>query len=172
MRALGRILARRPEAQVVIVGGDGVSYGLPPPPGRSWKDIFLAEVRDRLDLSRVHFVGRVPHHILIDLLRVSAAHVYLSYPFVLSWSMLEAMSAGALVIGSRTAPVEDIVVDGENGVMRDFFDAEGIAEAVIDALAAPDRYRPLREAGRRTIVERFDLTRVCLPAWMELLGAG
>jgi glycosyltransferase involved in cell wall biosynthesis len=169
MRALPRILERRPNARAVIVGGSNVSYGAAPPEGKSWKDIFLAEVRDRLDTDRVHFVGRVPHLALLDLLRVSAAHVSLTYPFVLSWSMLEAMSAGALVVGSRTPPVEEVIAHGHNGILCDFFDPDGIADAVVDALAHPARYQPLRDAGRRTIVERFDLQRVCLPAWLALL---
>ena len=169
MRALPRILERRPNARAVIVGGDKVSYGPAPPAGKSWKGIFFDEVRDRLDIGRVHFVGRVPHRALLSLLQVSAAHVYLTYPFVLSWSMLEAMSAGALVIGSRTPSVEEVITHGRNGILCDFFDADGIADAVVDALAHPDRYQPLRDAGRRTIVERFDLRRICLPAWLALL---
>jgi glycosyltransferase involved in cell wall biosynthesis len=169
MRALPRILGQRPNAQVVIVGGDKVSYGMVAPGGKSWKEIFFDEVRGQIDVGRVHFVGRVPHRVLLELLQVSAAHVYLTYPFVLSWSMLEAMAAGALVIGSRTAPVEEVITHGYNGVLCDFFDTKGIADAVVDVLAHPDDYRSLREAGRRTIVERFDLQRVCLPAWLALL---
>jgi glycosyltransferase involved in cell wall biosynthesis len=169
MRTLPRILQQRPNAQVIIVGGDKVSYGMAAPGGRSWKDIFFDEVRDHIDVRRVHFVGRVPHRALLELLQVSAAHVYLTYPFVLSWSMLEAMAAGALVIGSRTAPVEDVISHRCNGILCDFFDIKGIADAVVDALAHPDHYRSLRKAGRSTIVERFDLQRVCLPAWLALL---
>ncbi len=170
MRALPAILARRPWARAVIVGGDRASYGPVPASGKSWKQVFLAEVQDRLDMDRVHFVGRVPYATLVQLLQVSAAHVYLTYPFVLSWSMLEAMSAGALVIGSRTAPVEEVIEDGRNGILRGFFDADGIADAAVDALANPGRYRPLREAARRTVVERYDLRRVCVPAWLTLLS--
>jgi glycosyltransferase involved in cell wall biosynthesis len=169
MRALPRILERRPNARAIIVGNDTVSYGPPPPSGKSWKDTFFDQVRDRLDVDRVHFVGNVPHGMLLRLLQVSAAHVYLTYPFVLSWSMLEAMSAGALVIGSRTPPVEEIITHGRNGILCDFFDVDGIADAVVDALAHPARYRNLRAAGRRTVIERFDVRRVCMPAWLALL---
>jgi glycosyltransferase involved in cell wall biosynthesis len=169
MRALPHILQRRPNARAVIVGGDKVSYGSSPPSGGSWKDIFFDEVRERLDVERVHFVGKEPHRALLQLLRVSAAHVYLTYPFILSWSMLEAMSAGALVIGSRTLPVEEIITHGRNGILCDFFDVSGIADAVVDALAQPDKYRALRTAGRQTVVERFDARTVCVPAWLALL---
>lgn len=120
-------------------------------------------------MDRVHFVGQVPHALFVRLMQVSAAHVYLTYPFVLSWSMLEAMSAGALVVGSRTPPVEEVIEDGRNGVLRDFFDADGIADAVVAALLEPERFKPLREAARQTIITRFDLRRVCLPAWLDLV---
>ncbi len=169
MRALPRILQRRPNARAVIVGGDKVSYGPPPPSGGSWKYVFFEEVRDRLDVDRVHFVGHVSHRALLKLLCVSAAHVYLTYPFILSWSMLVAMSAGALVIGSRTPPVEEVITHGRNGILCDFFDVDGIADAVVDALAHQDRYRPLRDAGRRSVVERYDARTVCVPAWLALL---
>ncbi len=171
MRALPRILAARPNAHVVIVGDDGVSYGAAPQGGGTWKAHFLREVAAGLDLSRVHFVGRVPYSILLNVMQVSAVHVYLTYPFVLSWSLLEAMSAGALVVGSRTAPVEEVITQDHNGLLCDFFDVDGLAEIIITALARPDRFLPMREAARRTAVERFDLARVCLPAWLDLLGS-
>lgn len=104
MAALPGILEARPKARAVIVGGTGVSYGQPPPPGLTLKDKLLDEVRGRLDLVRVHLVGRSPYRTYIRLLQVSAAHVYLTYPFVLSWSMLEAMAAGCGVVGSATSP--------------------------------------------------------------------
>ncbi|TMA23510.1 MAG: glycosyltransferase [Deltaproteobacteria bacterium] len=170
MRALPEILKRRPNARAVIVGGDGVSYGAAPRGERSWKDIFLAEVRDQLDMSRVHFVGRVPHATYLNLLQVSAAHVYLTYPFVLSWSMLEAMASECLVIGSRTAPVTEAIEHGANGLLADFFAPGAIADAVIDVLAEPQKYRPLREAARRTVLERYDLVSICLPRHLALIG--
>lgn len=169
MRALPEILARRPQARVVIVGGDGVSYGSPPPGGKGFKQIFLDEVRDRLDLSRVHFVSRVPYDTLVQLLRISAAHVYLTVPFVLSWSMLEAMSLQALVIGSDTAPVREVIEDGRNGLLVDFFNPAQIAETVCEALAHPQRYQKLRKAARRTVVERYDFRTRALPAYMDLI---
>jgi glycosyltransferase involved in cell wall biosynthesis len=168
MRALPEILAARPNAQAVIVCGDGASYGEKPARG-TWKEIFLADVKDRLPLECVHFVGKVPYAGFIALVQVSAVHVYLTYPFVLSWSMLEAMSAGALVVGSRTAPVEEVIDDGENGTLVDFLDREALAREVVAALSDPELRRGMRAAGRRTIVERYDLRRRCLPQWMRFV---
>jgi glycosyltransferase involved in cell wall biosynthesis len=164
MRALPRILAERPNAHVVIVGGDGVSYGVQHFSGKSYKNIYLNEVRDQLDLSRVHFVNRVPYPVLLSLLRVSAAHVYLTAPFVLSWSMLEAMSLGALVIGSDTAPVREVIEHGRNGLLVDFFNPKHLAQTVCDVLAEPQRYAHLRLAARQTVVERYDFRTRALPA--------
>jgi glycosyltransferase involved in cell wall biosynthesis len=169
MRALPRILAERPRAHVVIVGGDGVSYGTAHVSGESYKNIYLNEVRERLDMSRVHFVNRVPYKVLISLLRLSAAHVYLTVPFVLSWSMLEAMSVGALVIGSDTAPVREVIEHGHNGLLVDFFSPEQIASAVCLALADPQAHAHLRVAARQTVVERYDFHTRSLPAYMALI---
>lgn len=171
MRALPRLLALRPKLRVVIVGGDGVSYGAAPPAGKSWKQIFLDEVGTSLDLNRVHFVGRVPHDVLTQLLQVSAVHVYLTYPFVLSWSLMEAMSIGCLVIGSRTAPLQEVIEHGHNGLLVDFFDYEALASTVADALQARDRYAPLRHAARETIVSRYDLQSISLPALVSFVTA-
>ena len=127
-------------------------------------------MKDRLPLERVHFTDKLPYPDLVALFQISAAHVYLTYPFVLSWSMLEAMSAGALVIGSRTAPVEEVIEHGTNGLLVDFFDHKSLAETTIQALARPDAFRLIREAARRTIVERYDLRAKCLPKWIAFLG--
>ncbi|MGM9487230.1 glycosyltransferase [Ideonella sp. YS5] len=170
MRALPEIQRRLPDARVLLVGGDGVSYGAAAPAGTTWKQRFLDEVAPRLDLARVHFLGQLAYAQYLKLLQVSAAHVYLTYPFVLSWSCLEAMSAGCHVIASRTAPVEDFVEDGVNGHLVDFFDAQALAAAVQSAVQDRDRHAGLRATARRTVVERCDLRRVCLPQWRALLS--
>jgi glycosyltransferase involved in cell wall biosynthesis len=175
MRALPAVMAARPNAQVVIVGGDAVSYGAPPKQGGTWKEIFLSEVRDKLDLSRVHFMGKVPYPVFTALMQVSRVHAYLTYPFVLSWSMLEAMSAGAHIVGSRTAPVQELIQDGVNGRLVDFFDVPGWSKALIEGLAEPDRFQGLRGAARATIVNGYDLRRHCLPRiadFVEAVGKG
>ncbi len=175
MRALPEVMAARPQAQVVIVGGDAVSYGAAPRQGGTWKDIFLSEVQGRVDLSRIHFMGKVPYPVFTSLMQISRVHAYLTYPFVLSWSMLEAMSAGAHIVGSRTAPVQELIEDGVNGRLVDFFDVPGWSRALIEGLADPDRFRGLRTAARATIVNGYDLRRHCLPRiadFVEAVGKG
>lgn len=169
MRSLPAILARRPNAHVVIVGGDDVSYGIRLPEGKTYRAEMLKELGDTLDLSRVHFLGRVPYATFLTVLQISRAHVYLTYPFVLSWSMLEALSAGCLVIGSKTAPVEEVLRHRENGLLVDFFGTAGIADAVVDALANPGAYRAIRERARRSVIEAYDLHSLALPAQLKLV---
>jgi glycosyltransferase involved in cell wall biosynthesis len=170
MRSLPAILAARPKARVLIVGGDEVSYGARLPAGKTFRQLMLKELGDALDLSRVHFLGKVPYPNFVQLLQISRAHVYLTYPFVLSWSMLEAMSAGCLVIGSRTAPVEEVIRDGVNGLLVDIFNPAQIADRVIAALADPKAFDEVRKNARATIVERYDLRRICLPAQLDFLS--
>ncbi len=168
LRALPEVMAARPDAQVVIVGGDGQSYG-PAPESGTWKQRFLDEVSGRVDPARLHFLGRVPYPQFLALMQVTRVHAYLTYPFVLSWSMLEAMAAGALVVGSRTGPVEEVIRDGENGRLVDFFDVSGWSGALIRALSEPVPDEALRRAARDTIVSRYDLRRICLPAQIALV---
>lgn len=169
LRMLPALLARRRAARVVIVGGDEVSYGVPAPQGKTYRQWLLAQLGDALDVSRLHFLGRVAYADFLSVLRVSSAHVYLTYPFVLSWSMLEAMAAGCLVIGSRTAPVQEVIEDGVNGWLCDFFDQAGWVDRIADALAAGAKLDPVRAAARQTILERYDLSRICLPGQLALV---
>lgn len=174
MRALPAVLAARPQAQVVIVGGDEVSYGTAPKGQKGWKQQILSEVAGQIDLSRVHFIGKVPYATFRSVLRVSRVHAYLTYPFVLSWSMIEAMAAGCHVVGSATAPVQEVLQDGITGSLVGFFDVAGWSARLTQALAEPARFDPLRVAARRVAQERYDLRSVCLPrmvALVEGLGA-
>lgn len=169
MRSLARLQRLRPKARVVIVGGDGTAYGASPPAGATWKNIFLNEVKGELDMSRVHFVGQVPHPLLQRLMQVSAVHAYLTYPFVLSWSMLEAMSQGALMVASSTGPVQEVIEHGRNGLLVDFFDHQALADTMAEALTRQQELQPLRQAARQTVADRYDLRRVCLPDMLKFV---
>jgi glycosyltransferase involved in cell wall biosynthesis len=168
MRALPRLLARRARAQVVILGGDEVSYGAPAPPQSSFREMMLKELKGKVDLKRVHFLGLVDHAAYTSLLQISSAHVYLTYPFVLSWSFIEAMACGCLIVGSSTPPVQEVLLDGVNGLTVDFFDPGKIADRIEYALEQGHKLQPLREAARATAVEHFDLKSVLLPRWLAL----
>jgi glycosyltransferase involved in cell wall biosynthesis len=169
MRALPQMMALRPKARFVVVGGDGVSYGAAPPDGKTWKDIFLQEVTGQIDASRLHFVGPVPHETLTQLMQVSTVHLYLTYPFVLSWSLLEAMSVGCLIVGSRTGPVEEVIKHQQNGLLVDFFNPSEIANTVAEAVERRNDLQDLRAAARALAVEKYDLLTHCLPAQIALV---
>jgi glycosyltransferase involved in cell wall biosynthesis len=168
MRALPQLLRRRKRAQVVIVGGDGVSYGAPPPPRSSFREMMLQELGAKLDLKRVHFVGMLDYGAYLNLLQVSSVHVYLTYPFVLSWSFIEAMACGCLIIGSATPPVLEVLRDGSNGLTVDFFAHKQLSSRIEAALAQPGPMQALRKAARATAVKQFDLNRLLLPRWNRL----
>lgn len=170
MRALPKILRARPSARVLIVGGDGVSYGSKPPAGQSWKQIFLDEVKDQIDLSRVHFLGHVDYKFFIPLLQLSRVHVYLTYPFVLSWSLLEAMACGCAIVASNTAPLKEAILDKKTGLLADFFSAEEIADKTIQLLEDPKLRDTLGTQARAFAVKHYDLRRICLPKMMKILS--
>jgi glycosyltransferase involved in cell wall biosynthesis len=168
MRALPQLLRRRKRAQIVIVGGDGVSYGAPAAPRSTFREMMLQELGAKLDLKRVHFLGMLDYAAYLNLLQVSSAHVYLTYPFVLSWSFIEAMASGCLIVGSATPPVLEVLHDGSNGLTVDFFAHKQLANLIEAALDQPERMQALRKAARATAVKRFDLKRLVLPRWITL----
>jgi len=170
MRALPALQKRRPDAHVLIVGADGVSYGSRLPAGDSYKKRLLKEVGNQLDLSRVHFLGHLPYDQYLKVLQISTAHVYLTYPFVLSWSLMEAMSAGCIVIGSDTGPVTEVITDQVNGVLTDFFDKSSLVNKVEEVLGNRKKYLAVREAARQTIIDRYDLKAICLPFHRNMLN--
>lgn len=145
MRALERIQRAHTTCHAVIVGGDEVSYGKRPKDAPNWREKMLREVT--LDPMRTHFLGRVPRADFIRVLQLSRAHVYLSYPFVLSWSLLEAMACGAPVLASNTAPVREVIRHGEQGRLVDFFDAHAVAKGVLDLLERPAEVASMRRAA-------------------------
>ena len=169
MRTLPLILNRRKNAQVLIVGDDEPGYGAPAKDAKNHREKYLREVGDKLDLDRVHFLGRIPYDSFVKMLQLSAVHVYLTYPFVLSWSMLEAMSAGGLVVGSRTPPVEELITHGHNGLLVDFFKPREIADMVDRVLNHPNRMQEMRDEARKTIVDNYDLKTICLPKHLQLI---
>jgi glycosyltransferase involved in cell wall biosynthesis len=168
MRSLPEILRRVPDAQIVVVGGDEVSYGKAPRDGRTWRAVMCEEVA--VDPARVHFLGRIAYADYLRLLQISAAHVYLTVPFVLSWSMLEAMAAGCVVIGSATPPVQEVIEDGKNGYLVDFFSPAMIADRVVEAVQNRLPIAEIRQAARWTAISRYSLDR-CLPRQIEVLNA-
>lgn len=178
MRALPRLLRERPNATVLIVGGDDVSYGARPPKGTTWKKIFVDEVRGQIandDWQRVRFLDRIPHDSFTKLLQISRVHVYLTYPFVLSWSLMEAMSCGAAIVASATAPVREVIRDGETGDLVDFFDVDGLIDKVVTLLNDPERRAAYGERARADMIARYDLHKVCLPrqiSWVKDLMGG
>jgi glycosyltransferase involved in cell wall biosynthesis len=154
---------------VLIVGGDEVSYGIAAPGGGSYRSLYCAELKAQIDWSRVHFTGKLPPGDYLKVLQISSCHVYLTYPFVLSWSLVEALSAGCAVVASDTAPVREVIRDGDNGVLTDFFDAQQLAHKVCTVLEAPEALREMRRRARAGVVEQFDLTTHCLPKWVQWL---
>ena len=173
MRALPDLLRARPGARVLIVGGDEVSYGSRPPDGQTWKQIFIDQVRGQIadaDWARVHFLGRIPYEQFVPLLQVSRVHVYLTYPFVLSWSLFEAMSAGAAIVASDTAPVREAITDGETGLLVDFFDRTALVAQVCRLMEDEGLRDRLGQAARALVQARYDLRRICLPQQIDWIG--
>lgn len=172
MRALPELLRRRPNARILIVGDDGVSYGAHPPNGQKWKDIFLNEVASQLDMNRLHFLGHIPYQHFIPLLQISRVHVYLTYPFVLSWSLLEAMSVGCCIVASDTQPLHEAIRHNETGRLVNFFDPLALTDNLCDLLNQPKKRSQLGANARRFAQANYDLKTICLPkqlAWVESL---
>ncbi|MBI4985634.1 MAG: glycosyltransferase [Rhodocyclales bacterium] len=168
MRALPELLRRRPRAHVLAIGGDGVSYGTPPADGGSWREVLLREVGAALDPARLHFLGRVPYAQYLKVLQLSRVHVYLTYPFVLSWSLVEAMSAGCAIVASDTVPVREFLAHECTARLFPFFDGVALVEQVCALLDAPAAAAALGAAARADAVARHDLRRVCLPQLVDL----
>jgi glycosyltransferase involved in cell wall biosynthesis len=167
MRAAANIAKKRSDVLFLVAGDDSVNYGRVHPSGSSWRQVMMAETG--IDPKRIVFLGPINHAALVRLFQVSAVHVYLTVPFVLSWSLLEAMACGCFVVGSKTAPVEEVIADRRNGILTDFWDTDLLANRVLDGLARPVPGRALRQAARATIEQRYRRSD-CLARQVDLLG--
>lgn len=174
MRCLPEILKRKPNLRVLIVGGDSVSYGAKPTDCKSWKEKFIAEVQPKIPpelWQRIHFLGRIPYPVYLELLQVSTVHVYLTYPFVLSWSLLESMSAGCSIVASNTQPVSEVITNGENGVLVDFFDTKGLIDNIIFLLDNQSRRDFLSKNARQFVIDNYDLNNISIPKQIEWVNS-
>lgn len=171
MRALPRILAARPNARVLVVGGEEVSYGKSSSHPAGLRGEMEAEVGDKVDWDRVHFLGRVPYSKYVEIIQISRCHIYLTMPFVLSWSLLEAMSMQATVVASDVSSVREAVTHGQTGLLVDFFDPDALADQVIDVLANPDAHAHLGPAARAHVVDKYDFLTRCLPGHLAQMNA-
>ena len=154
MRAVAILLKKRPNAHFVIGGEDRVCYG-PQLAGTTFKQLMLKELD--LEMNRVHFVGGLPFNEYVNLLQISSVHVYLTYPFVLSWSLLDAMSCGCCIVASDTKPVLEVMKNKHNGLLADFFNVDGFVKKIEYALDNQDMMEELRKNARKTIVDSYAL---------------
>ncbi len=180
MRAIPQILRKRPNARILIVGGDDVSYGSRPDAKKygqlSWKQIFFNEMSAEIGAEngrRISFLGRISYENFIAVLQISTVHVYLTYPFVLSWSLLEAMSAGCAIVASDTPPVLEVIEDRVTGHLVSFFNREQLADEVCALLADSHARNRLGVNARSFVRANYDLQTVCLPQqlkWIEKIA--
>lgn len=172
VRSLPAILKNRPNCHAVILGKLQPTYGPSPKTNTSWRNLYLEEIQDELTpemIARIHFLGTVSYEQYLQVLQISSAHIYLTYPFVLSWSLLESMSCGSVVIASKTAPVEEVIHDCVEGLLVQFDDATQVAEKVIEVLSSPDQFEHLRKNARRKIEKDYDFYNSVLPQHLNIL---
>lgn len=176
MRALPNLLKKRPNLRILIIGNNSVSYGKAPNKEKygvsNWRDIFAKEASESMSpecWDRIHFLGHLPYEKYLTALQISSVHVYLTYPFVLSWSLLEAMSLGCSIVGSDTAPVREVIKNYETGLLVDFFDGEALEGKVVEILENSKLRKTLSTNARKTCKEKYDLKNVCLPKQVRLI---
>lgn len=168
MKVARRLCQMRSDVRFLVIGEDRICYGgdAARTGGKTYKEWVLAQ--DDYDLSRFDFIGRVPPEVLAQVFSITDLHLYLTVPFVLSWSLMNALSCGSVVLASNTAPVREMIQHERNGLLVDFFDVDGFADLANEVLDHPARYRPLGEAGRRMIEEQYSVE-VCFPRWKKMI---
>jgi glycosyltransferase involved in cell wall biosynthesis len=171
MRALPAILKSRPNARVLIIGGNDVSYGRTSKHPNGLRGEMEEEVGDRVDWSRVHFLGQVPYQDYCNIVQISRCHIALTMPFVMSWSLLEAMSMQATVVASDVASVREAMTHDKTGLLVDFFDHDKLSEQVIDVLSNPEKYAHIGPAAREHVVEKYDFLTRCLPEHISRINS-
>ncbi len=168
VRALPELLASRPDVKVILVGGDDVSYGSKPAQG-TWREHYLREIDGRYDKSRVLLPGPLPYEQYVALLQRSDVHVYLTYPFVASWSLREALACGCAVVAADVEPVTEFIADGENGVLVPPLDPSAVARTVLALLDDPKRRKRLQSSARAYAERHLDLNRT-IAEMMAVIG--
>lgn len=157
MRAIPNLLRARKNIKIVMIGGDGVSYGNAPAQGGTWRDLMLKEIGVGFDPSRAVFPGRVPYDVYLSVMQRSDAHIYLTYPFVASWSLREALAIGCAIVGSDSQPVREFITHGENGLLASFFDPPALAKAAVELIEDSELNRRLRQNARRYAEARLSM---------------
>jgi glycosyltransferase involved in cell wall biosynthesis len=167
MRAIPRLQQLRPNMRLVMVGADDISYGMKLPKGETFRGRLKTELGDSVDWSKVYFVGQIPYDKLMGILKLARCHIYLTAPFVLSWSMMEAMALEKTIVATDVAPVREVMEDGKTGFLIDYFKPQELAERVADVLAHKDNYRHVGLAARKKIVNEYDFLTKRFPAWQR-----
>ncbi|MGB3406103.1 MAG: glycosyltransferase family 4 protein [Jannaschia sp.] len=171
MRALPDILKARPDARVLVVGGNDASYGKKSEREGGFRAEMEAEVGHLIDWDRTHFLGQVPYADFQKIIQISRCHIYLTMPFVLSWSLLESMAMQATIVASDVPPVREAITHGETGLLVDFFKPKKLARQVVQVLENPDKFAHLGRAARTHVVETYDFLDVCLPQHLAQMNA-
>lgn len=164
LQAIAKLQKTRPNMHAVIVGEDRVVYGRKRSDGKTWKQEMLETLN--LDETRIHFPGKLPHEELRKVYQASSAHIYLTRPFILSWSMMESMASGCLLIAADVPTVTEVITDNETGLLVDFFDADAIADKIEEALDNPKKMKPIRKNARQHILDHYSLKKI-LPQHLD-----
>jgi glycosyltransferase involved in cell wall biosynthesis len=166
MEAIEKLQKLRLNAHFIIGGEDRVCYGEKLSHG-SYKQMMLKKLD--LDVSRIHFVGGLTFNDYLKILQISSIHIYSTMPFVLSWSILEAMACECCVVASSTTPVLEVIKDSENGLLFDFYNVDELVEKVDFALKNPAEATKIKKNARQTIIEKYEL-KDCLARQLEYLN--